>query len=438
MSNFNLSDSWSASGNDLSSYTALIKEVSDATKFIKTKPSEIKAFYNLRDANVYDVYKVVVIDGTSLSTLKKGLMAWKTTMTQAPEFNVGYIRKAKTNQLLAEESFNSNGFILDYNEKAIYVSANAKTTLCLRSKIAGEWTTRCSLFQTMDIMEALNYWRGEMTMVVRECENPRTKKIENKVFAFLSSKYTDIPLSILPKAIKTIMADGKLGRAEVYGWYMNHMFTEIQIEFPDAGEDFAAISGLKTPVIPGLIMMSSDTGSSSLIIRGTYRVKGSSRYVVLDEFTHKHSGAITTEDILDACDRHIMSNFRKLPEALADKMSKIIGTGKVDTPQEMAANAQAVAGAIKGAMKKLGVNTELGKTRSKMLLEQLIETIDPESVYSEYDLAMLFLGLPDRVDGLSKEMQTRLAKDCGKAPFIDYTANTEKVDDEDLVLLPEE
>ncbi len=438
MSNFNLSDSWSASGKDLSTYTALIKEVSDSTRFVRAKPSEIKMFYNLREADVDGVYKVVVIDGSVLSDLKAELTAWKTTTLQAPSFKVGYIRKVKTNQRLAEESFNSNGFILEYDDKAMYVSANAKATLCLRGKIAGEWTARCSFFQTMDIMEALNYWRGEMTMVVRECENPNTGKLENKVFAFLSSKYTDIPLRILPKVIKTIMVDGKLGRAEVYGWYMDHTFTEIQIEFPDAGDDFATLSGLKTPVIPGLIMMSSDTGSSSLIIRGTYRVKGGNRYVVLDEFAHKHSGTITTEDILDACDKQIMSNFRKLPEALADKMSKIIGTGKVDTPQEMAANLQAVADAIKGAMKKLGVNAELGKSRAKVLLEQLIGSIDPESVYSEYDLAMLFLGLPDRVDGLSKEMQTRLAKDCGKAPFIDYASNIAKVDNEALVLLPEE
>jgi hypothetical protein len=49
------------------------------------------------------------------------------------------------------------------------------------------------------------------------------------------------------------------------------------------------------------------------------------------------------------------------------------------------------------------------------------------------------MNLPDRIDGLSREMKNRIAKECGKAPFIDLNGKKGKNADteEDLVLLPE-
>jgi hypothetical protein len=284
---------------------------------------------------------------------------------------------------------------------------------------------------TQALCEALSLRNKDVTMVVRSSEEG------NKAFAFLSGKYEHIPMTVVPDVVKQMSSEGKLGKINIRNWHIDQDFTSIYIELPDIAEDFEDMYGLTDRVIPGLVIMTSDTGSSSIIVRGTVKKAGSKYYSIIDEYAHKHSGNITVEDILTMTDSKVMAKIRKLPEALMDKMGKQITPATPDTTKNRNANRKAVESAIKNGVKTLGIKKILGQNRTKELMEQLFAEIDPNSVYTEYDIAMLFLGLSDRVDGLPKEIRKRLAETCGQAPFIKMSGKPGPVDKGDLVLLPE-
>ena len=153
-------------------------------------------------------------------------------------------------------------------------------------------------------------------------------------------------------------------------------------------------------------------------------MKGCNRYVIVDEYARKHIGTITSEEILTDCDREIMVNFRKLPEELARKMGQLIGNGHL------------VEKALRDSLIKLGIRKIIGKTRFAQLLEQLNVEIDQAAIYSEYDVAILIMGLADRLEGLPKSLLQPVAKATGRAPFITLSGNDE--DNEELILMPEE
>lgn len=430
-----LSDTFQVSGKDMEEFESLVKDLSSATRFVKAKAGQLGFLYKLDSSAVKDAYKAIQFTPDLLGDYQEKLAYYRTTTQECPVPTVGIISKKKVTEVLADEAFDSAGFLMTLDGKLLYVAEGAMATLCMRAGLAGDRTSGKSMYLTQAICEALGAKKEEMTMVIRSLPNENGKP-EQKVFAFLSNKYTNIPMDILPEAVRAILADGKLGKSEVTGWYMDHSFTLVSMEFPEAGEEFSELSGLADTVIPGLVLMSSDTGTSSLIIRGTYRPLGARKYVVVDEYSHKHAGTVTQQEIMEACEKNIMGNFRRLPEELANKMGRIIGNGDISTETARKRNEKSVKKAVREGMKALGLQKDLGKQRYVSLLDQMNTEINPSAVYSEYDLAMLFLGLPDRVEGLSREMQTRIAKDCGRAPFISY--QKVNIEEEDIILLPEE
>lgn len=440
MKQITLSDTFFASGTDLTEFETLIKELIKCTHFIKLKGDQLGFLYKQDSPVVKQAYKTIGFSPFTLEAYEEAMSLYNSICSngKVPSLSSCELSYKKFNKSLADESFNSTGFILLMEGAPLYIANDATSMLCRRAGISGENTGKISYFLTMAICEALGKSKENHTLVIRKLPD-EDGRMNNKVFAFLSDKYTEISMELLPTVTKNLISDGKFGNAKVKRWFIDHNFTEIHIEFPEAGEDFSDLSGLSEYVIPGLMMMTSDTGSSSLIIRGTYRVPGKDRYVIMDEYAHKHSGKITTETILNVCDENIMSNFRKLPEALAEKMGRLIYSGSLVTEKDKKNNLAAVTEALKNGMKILGLKKDLGLHRSKNLLDQMTAGLDAAVIYSEYDIAMLFLGLPDRIDGISRDMQTRIAKDCGKAPFVSYTeTKSKKTEDEDIVLLPEE
>ena len=206
--------------------------------------------------------------------------------------------------------------------------------------------------------------------------------------------------------------------------------------FPEAADNYKATYKLPFKVTPILMIQSSDTGMSSLIVRGGYMTEGGS-IVITDEYSRRHTGEINEEEILQNA-QEVILNFPKIPQALVEKMGNVIGDGN-DLTKDIGKkrNRRDVECAIKALFKKLELKKILGIKRGPKLRDQMIAEINPALVYTECDLALLFMGLPGRIPDLPKDVATRFAKACGKAPLIDIM-DLKPDEEEDLVLLPEE
>ena len=424
MGKLTLSDKFFVEGKELEDFENILKQIDDSTEFLRISGGNIGFAYYLNASFMKEAYKVLLITQKELLSFEQGLLNFKVSETNMyPVPSIGYISKQNVNEQLCEESFDTAGYLTYLNGYVTYISGGALSSLMTRSGICGEQSSKKSIFLTQAMCEALTKTNPRVTVVTRKMLNEEGR-YDRKIFAFLSEKYIPIPQRTIIRAIKALLKDGKFGSSEINRWYVDHDFTSIHIEFPEAGEEFSDISGLKDTVVPGLVLMSSDTGKSSFIIRGTYRLKGCNRYVIVDEYARKHIGTITSEEILTDCDREIMVNFRKLPEELARKMGQLIGNGHL------------VEKALRDSLIKLGIRKIIGKTRFAQLLEQLNAEIDQAAIYSEYDVAILIMGLADRLEGLPKFLLQPVAKATGRAPFITLSGNDE--DNEELILMPEE
>lgn len=433
MSNkYNLRDDWSTSGRELKEFEDTIDEVLAATRFETVSPDDLRFFHKLT-TETEGVHKIIAMSPFSLLDYENKVTAAAVNKSlPMPIPFVHDLSAKKVNEELAKESFASNGFLMANKNTPLYVAASARPTLLMRAGLKGEMAAQPSLYMTAALIDALSRKKGDITLTIRSVVDPETGKKHHKVFSFLSGKYQDVSMNILSETIRQ-MSDPVMGDPVTKFWFMDQDFAEVYVEFPEAAEDYAATYGLKDKVIPGLLLMSSDTGSCSVIVRGTARTEGCNHYIVVEEYAHKHLGEISVNDILTEISEKINVKLRKLPEALIDKMGNTIGGGKVSTEKEQKENVKAVTETIKSAIKKLGLVKVLGQKRCIQLREQLIAEINGTTIYTEYDICSLFMGLSDRIEGLSRNHRRELAAACGKAPFIDLT-----VPSTSIVLVPED
>lgn len=426
---FDLNDHWFASGKTLESFEETIEEIAKATSFVKVNPEKVSFYY--KTGETPDKYDIIVFNKENLDeiSLAAADAAASSSAYITCENAVGHLKKALIDKTLTEESFTTNGFLLNAEGRGYYISENARPTLLMRAGLGGEMAGNKSLILTAAIAEAITKQKRAMTMVVKQIGAVR------KVFAVMSDKYEDISQTLLPDIAHQLIDKKTMGDAEVKEWYVDHTFTHIYMEFPQVADDYTTVFGLEEGFIPGLTIMSSDTGNSSLIVRGTIKAPKARGYVVLNEYSHKHSGRISTDDILKAIKSDIHSAFAEFPEALAKKMGNVIGEGKVVTAKDRSDNEKAVRAAIKKGMKELDLRKALGIQRANAILNDLYAEINPTEVYTEYDIADIFMRLPERIEGMSREMVARIAKLCGRAPVTDFRPGAKDMADE-VVLLP--
>ena len=88
------------------------------------------------------------------------------------------------------------------------------------------------------------------------------------------------------------------------------------------------------------------------------------------------------------------------------------------------ANASELDKVLKTAFKRLNIVKAIGKKTEKVLRQEILDELNPSVRYTQYDIAMLIMGLPERVVFMDKGKDIALLqKACGQAPFIDYTVD---------------
>lgn len=399
----NLLNNWCVTGRDLNDFKKEVDNLVNSTKSITSNNEAITLLSRCRckeapaGSNLYYVLNRIYLD----------------KYLNGDGLKLGAIANSVFSDELFEEMDTTTGLCAIIENEKFLIGNNALATLTMRAGVGGEVTVaRNNVIRDTHFADALTSITDATKFIYREDEAGN-----KKIFACMSKGYNEIPMSILYHAIDKVADEDIMGKMEVNHWEISHNFTDIYVEFPEAAQDFMDTYGLTEKIIPGLFLCTSDTGASSVIVRGTYRYKN--RCVITDEVARKHSGTITAEELLDMINNQVFTKFRLLPEKLADLIGQtVVDYSKIDLSSigGQETNRASVATLIKTL-----VNSDLkelkGQKRRAELIECMVSEINPTIPYTMYDIAMMFMWLPDRLNGLDKATMANVAKACAKVPF---------------------
>lgn len=303
------------------------------------------------------------------------------------------------------------GFMLMSRNKIFFVSKDALSTLSQRLGTGCDRFYRPGFARDLLIADCLN---GVSQFVIRSAEGI------NKIFAFLSEKYTHTPQKFFVDLVNEINRENVMGRCECYGWTIGQEITRLSVVFPDKEQEVAALyrmPGCK----PGIVFETSDVGECAL--RATAVWICNNHHFFTDEVSRRHVAMNEEEmkDFIEECRTNIFDQFNHLPEALCRQMMEQITETAADTDlKQIRQNQARIKDAFRKASKELGLVKVIGKKREKALMEQLAFELDPKCAYTAYDLTQSLISMPERVTGISEEMTRALRKAVGKAPYVTY------------------
>ncbi len=356
---------------------------------------------------------------------------------------IGRISLSEIGEDLLDELKATTGLMCIIRDEKYIVSDIAIPTLGIRASVNGDMTTgRQNLIRNMHFADAVFAKNEKIHFVYRE-EQIGTKADDSpimarKIFAALGGAFSPVPQTIIADMADMIGDESIMGRMDVREWCVDHLFTDLYVEFPEAAEEFKTAYGVTDNIIPGIFLCTSDIGKSSIIARGTYRIEGYSKSVVTDEVMIKHVGNLKAREICDRINGEILANVRVLPEALCSLISKEVADySKLDLTTESGqrTNLKAMQDAIENTAKKC--LSDLPAKRRKELTDRMMDEIDPSRPYTLYDVAVDFMGVPDRIEGLDRPTVEKIVKSCAKAPFVLADKKSGSSDKEsDIYLLP--
>lgn len=247
-----------------------------------------------------------------------------------------------------------------------------------------------------------------MTLVIKEIDGVR------KIFGLRSGTYAPLKQETLANILNTINEDGLCGEAKCVGWSVNHFFSEARYEFPDCAEDIYRAEALtkgksakELKVVPGLTLLTSDTGDASVTAIGTWRV-GSS-VITGTRVSMRHSKKANAEKVIKEAENKIFASYRILPERLAEwEMVDI-----TDYRKTAVENRAAIDAAFEDIFERVGIEPVLGKRRAKELRALAQEAFGATDIVTLCDVVLWCIRLPERLTGLTASTKSKLADALG-------------------------
>lgn len=423
-----LTDDYIVTGNDYGEFKDKLNEISKTIRYKVVNSADI-ALLSHRGTDATDVDRFFRLSASNIDVFEnlicKVLEENKINLPGHHTKNADSIF-AKSNVCLQKEALlkkgdfenvlnemrTDNHLMIEVNDEPMFTSKSLLTTLD-RFGLKGSFLVRPSLTRDMAVMAEFVEQEKPVTLIYRKAEGGI-----KKVFSILSDKYQPIDQNVIIDIIDDIADDGSLGKPVCKEWEIGHFFTRIYLDFPEKARDIKNHYGKTEKFIPGICIMSSDTGDCSLKVLGTFRVGNS--LTVQDEVLHKHIGDIDVKSIIKAVDERIFSEYAKLPEKLCDLMLIDIGDATADLSSEenQKVNIQIYREVVTNAFKELGILKAVGVKARNILLEKMIFEAAEDIHYTAYDICVELMRLPQRVSGLASLPQ--LQKAVGRAPYISY------------------
>lgn len=437
-----LSENYEVNGSDFEGFRDAVADMGARTHVIEISSDDLLLIHKSDDDELKKAVEVKYGKGKSpyfvftLDALEKHNRSGKS-------FPVGVVSDDTFTPEMTKELDDTTHLAAKINGEKYAVSSLAIPTMMQRAGMSGTAFNHQDLEMNELLAHAImvpsrtkNGMPQKLTVIYREMEEHG--RVYKKIFAMLGKYYEFIPQTILTRMAEKLLADSSLGKADVKAWNVNHSRTWIYLEFPEAADDITDAYSLPDRFIPGLYLATSDIGDNSIVARGTIRQDKSSTYSITEEVKRKHSGEVDENDLLDKVDQQIFRNVRVLPEALAKliTVSVMDYAGKDMTDEAVQEeNSDKVVSIMQKVLKTM--NGIFSKKVRAGITEALAEEVNPQRRYSYYDIAVLFMNLGDRLEGISKDTSAfrEFQRRCANVPFVlakeADKADAPSADDED-------
>ena len=441
MREIKLNDNWEVSGIDFDEFVEIINELGKMTKCRKVSTAEMELLLSGYESRNFA--NTIRLTPELIKVLDEHLVDMITGSFDPDEMELPVLEQKIESEYdhdLYRETFRESGFMMKEKEKCFYISRNALPSLFSRLKLGGEKMYNTNIVRNLLVGKML-YEQGiqaedravfknpedtNASIVYRELKDG--EKTLRKIFFVPTNKYCPIPLMVLPEIAEKICDDDILGDPDIQYWRVNHDIAEIVITFPAIAEETAsAYTKLPDEVLPGVLIRTSDTGKSCVDVKAVAFVGRSHHYITLETSKRKHTGEVTSDEIVNEANEVVLRNVRVLPELLANLTENVIYEPGVTK------DVSVVRKAISKTILYCGLTKVLGKKREKDLKTGLFAEINEERVYTQYDIAAMIMKISDRIAEIPQYMRDQLGEACAKAPFA-----FKEADEEELYLMPEE
>lgn len=411
MCNF-LNDEWMETGNSFDSLKEGIKKMEEATEIKEVPMNDI---YFLSVSDLGTGYCAIPLHADEcFKKTKASLSLRKYPIDMDSYIKAGYdgeiVTSAFQNGLFMIESNKklSTAKIKKMIENGSYVPVSEKAMSTISNRIShfgfGFFSER--LIRDLSISSKFDK-PIPVSVISRKDPDSGLKK----VFAVMSQKYAAIPQEVLIKMVNHLLEkETSLGEALCSSWSISHSVTRVYIEFPEKEKEFTELYELPEPMIPGIMLETSDIGDCALRMRGYFRFETNNFVNYMEEeYARIHSGTFDFSELIDAVKTSIFPKYCTYPEHLAKLMTIDITTEEMSPADKL----KAITKVYRKMSKEIGLVKAIGKNREKNLISQMIDSYDLESStlnYTAYDVAMDFLSLPSRIESANGSVVEAISK----------------------------
>lgn len=368
-----LLDNLELKGSDVKDFIRHVNEMASITKEMKIKAENME-MYTLCTLDKFKIPDNLVFYLLSPFYLEKFLNGEKLQLGSIPEKTFGP-------ELTEELKNGSSGILLSVSGKKFLLSQIAISTLSYLSGVTGDMTIkRNNIIRDMHIADALYAKSPSLTFIYRE------KECKRKIFAVLGSTYKVIPQNCLVNILDILSRKYK---TDMRSWSIDQDFTSYYLEFPEEKVG---------NMIPGIEVITSDTGKASFTVRIMQRYGQSE--VIFDELLIKHTKNTTAETVVNEVVSYVLE---KLPEIISVQEDAkgldseyILDYDKLDLKDDndCGKNYQAVNDAI-NKYGNIFLGGEVPVKKMKEILCNLSDDIDSSKKYSVGDICSILVRMPE-------------------------------------------
>lgn len=325
-----------------------------------------------------------------------------------------FVTMSQQSDIIKENIRNTGMMLLNETDKRhVYLVSNvADMTLFQRMKTGGEYVATPSLAR--DVYAARNSQReaelGHAIMLVL-----RTDGKLWKVFAGMSKTYPGFPVSDVCDAAQYILKQDDLGKGELVRWRIDHKKIEVYLEFPEAAKKYQEQYGFREAVVPGIMLVSSDTGYSSIICSETLRPENSEYPAIISKYDHKHTKKSDTMALMTEDARNVIEHIPQTQRELREMMDKKIGVYlDLSEAADRKKNRDLIDSYISRIYKTLQFGACLPDDTGNDLVRQMTNKTDPSKPHTWYDIAMLMLDAPSIIGDTASVGRNVIAACAGR------------------------
>lgn len=295
-----------------------------------------------------------------------------------------------------------SGFMLNIDGTLYICSGETIGTLCSRCSLGGAaLTENVSVLRDSYITEILAKKKSKCSVVMRVSEEG-----VRKVFAVLGGTYTAIPQNKI-RDVVAAAEDELLGDKEstFRGMTANNFVTRLYFEYPSIADEFRKVYKMTLNVTPGICVVTSDMGDSSLTVYGTIRLPGSETPFHIGKYSRIHRGNVDIDEYIEGVRNNIFTEYTKIPERIMELLT--IDVSDVNET-------------LKAVMEKSGLAKVIGKKYSDQFVEAAAQEFIPGKPYNAFDIANFIATVPERIIGMAASARDAFAKTAKDAFFVDY------------------